>query len=35
VAQTDPTFLRWILQADFPTDTKDVVRKIINEQKRP
>lgn len=34
VAQTDPTFLRWILQADFSDDTKDVVRKIVNEQKK-
>lgn len=33
VAKSDPTFLRWILQADFPEDTKDVVRNIINEQK--
>lgn len=34
VAQTDPTFLRWILQADFADDTKDVVRSFINEQKK-
>lgn len=31
VAQSDPTFLRWILQADFPEDTKDVVRNALNE----
>jgi len=34
VAQTDPTFLRWILQADFSDDTKDVVRTFVNEQKK-
>lgn len=32
VAQSDPTFLRWILQADFPQDTKDVVRNFLKEQ---
>ncbi len=29
VAETDPTFLRWILQADFSEDTKNVVRDFI------
>ena len=32
VAQSDPTFLRWILQADFPEDTKDVVRGAMSEK---
>ncbi len=29
VAETDPTFLRWMLQADFPEDTKNVVRDFL------
>lgn len=29
VYETDPTFLRWILQADFPEDSKDVVRAFL------
>jgi len=29
VLETDPTFLRWILQADFPEDSKEVVRDFL------
>lgn len=29
VAKTDPTFLRWILQADFSEDSKNVVRDFL------
>lgn len=29
VAETDPTFLRWLLQADFSEDTKNVVRTFL------
>ena len=29
VQQTDPTFLRWILQADFSEDSKNVVRDFL------
>lgn len=32
VAETDPTFLRWILQADFSEDTKNVIRNFLNTQ---
>jgi len=32
VQQTDPTFLRWILQADFSEDSKNVVRNFLNTQ---
>lgn len=30
VQETDPTFLRWILQADFSEDSKNVVRDFLN-----
>ncbi len=29
VAESDPTFLRWILQADFSDDTKNVIRNFL------
>jgi len=29
VAESDPTFLRWLLQADFSEDTKNVVRTFL------
>ncbi|MCX6792579.1 MAG: 3'-5' exonuclease [Candidatus Falkowbacteria bacterium] len=32
VSETDPTFLRWILQADFSEDSKNVVRNFLNNK---
>jgi DNA polymerase-3 subunit epsilon len=32
VAQTDPTFLRWILQADFSEDSKNVIRDFLKNK---
>ena len=32
IAETDPGFLKWMLKAEFPTDTKDIVRKVLNDK---
>jgi DNA polymerase III subunit epsilon len=33
LARVDPGFLKWLLKSDFASDTKDIVRKILNGEK--
>ena len=35
LALTDPGFLKWILKNDFPRDTKDIVRHILETKELP
>ena len=33
LARQDPGFLKWILKSDFASDTKDIIRKILDGKK--
>ena len=33
LARVDPNFLKWILKSDFASDTKEIVRKLLNGEK--